>query len=121
MKNQTFMAILVLATLACGCTSTKPLALQQASLPKDQVDARGLYRENCATCHGEDGRGKTFHGWLVGAQNFTAANWQTDTTDAEIVKAIKTGPWVMPAFEKKLSAAEIAALADYVRTFKPTS
>jgi len=113
------MPFLVLTALACGCTSMKPLALQQAALPKDQVDARGLYTENCATCHGQDGRGETFHGWLVGAQNFTATKWQTDTTEAEIVKAIKTGPWVMPVFEKKLSAAEIEALADYVRAFKP--
>ena len=113
------MAILVLAALACGCASTKPLALHQAALSKEQVDARGLFTENCATCHGQDGRAKTFHGWLVSAQNFTSTRWQTDTTDAEIVKAIKTGPWVMPAFEKQLSAAEIAALADYVRTFKP--
>ena len=113
------MATFALAALACGCTSTKPLALQQAALPKEQIDARGLYTENRATCHGQDGRGETFHGWLVGAQNFTATNWQAATTDAEIIKSIKTGPWVMPAFEKKLSAAEIVALADFVRTFKP--
>jgi mono/diheme cytochrome c family protein len=39
------------------------------------------------------------------------------TADAEIIHAIKTGPRSMPAFEGKLSEAEIEALAAYVKTF----
>ena len=93
---------------------------QQANYPPDQVDARGLFVENCVVCHGQNGRAQTFHGWLVGAQNLTNAKWQADTTDGEIIHAIKTGPSVMPAFGKKLSPSEIEALATYVRSFKPT-
>ncbi len=103
-----------------GCASPGPLAVRQADYPAVQVDARALFVENCATCHGKNGRAHTFHGWLVGAQNLTKANWQTNTADDEIVYAIKTGPSVMPAFEKKLSPSEIDALARYVRTFKQT-
>lgn len=110
-----------LAVLISGCASTGPLAAQQANYPKDKVDVHGLFVENCATCHGQNGRAHTFHGLLVGAQNLTDANWQRETTDDEIMHAIKTGPEAMPAFGKKLSASEIAALADYVRTFKPTT
>ena len=112
-------AVTGLAFLISGCAATGPLAAKEATYPREKVDAPALFNENCATCHGKDGRAKTFHGWLVGAQNFTDARWQITTTDAEIAKAIKTGPRVMPAFEKKLSAAEIEALAAYVRTFKP--
>lgn len=124
MKSKTAAAFATFAIpgllfLVSGCASTGPLAAQQATYPKDKVDARGLFVENCAKCHGKDGRAGTFHGWLVGAQNFTDPNWQTKTTDAEIVKAIKTGPKAMPAFEKKLSPSEIEALAAYVQTFKP--
>jgi cytochrome c oxidase cbb3-type subunit 3 len=108
-----------LAEVASGCASTHTLALQQAEFPKEKVDARGLFAENCATCHGQNGRGRTFHGWLLGAQNFTDAHWQIDTSDAEIVHAINTGPGFMPAFEKKLSGTEIESLAAFVRTFKP--
>jgi competence protein ComGC len=43
---------------------------------------------------------------------------QADTTDEEIIKAIKTGPSEMPAFERKLSPSEIDALATFVRSFK---
>ncbi len=103
--------------LVSGCASTRPLAAQQANYPADKVDAHGLFIENCAVCHGKNGRAHTFHGWLVGAQNLTEAKFQANTTDEEIIKAIKTGPSVMPAFEKKLSSSEIDALAKYVRSF----
>jgi mono/diheme cytochrome c family protein len=122
MKNRSArvtVALAVLAGLASGCASTHTMALQQAEYPKEKVDARGLFAENCATCHGQNGRARTFHGWLLGAQNFTDAQWQTNTPDAEIVHAIKTGPGFMPGFEKKLSPAEVESLAAFVRTFKP--
>ncbi len=106
--------------LVSGCASTGPLTVQQANYPAEKVDARGLFEENCVVCHGQNGRARTFHGWLVGAQNLTDAKWQADTTDGQITHAIKTGPSVMPAFGKKLSPSEIEALAGYVRSFKPT-
>jgi mono/diheme cytochrome c family protein len=119
MKKQIAPALMVaagLAWLVAGCASTNTLAVQQADLPKDKVDAPALFAENCATCHGKNGRAHNVHGLLLGAQNLTDSNWHA--TDEEIIHAIKTGPWAMPAFEKKLSSAEIEALAVYVRTFK---
>jgi mono/diheme cytochrome c family protein len=123
MKSKIAMSCLLiiipgLLFLISGCASTRPLAAQQASCPKDKVDARGLFIENCAGCHGKNGRAHTFHGWVLEAQNLTNAKFQTDTTDEEIIKAIKTGPRAMLAFEKKLSPSEIDALATFVRTFK---
>jgi mono/diheme cytochrome c family protein len=115
------IAIAGLSWLVAGCSSTPTLAVQQAGYPKDKVDAPGLFTENCVICHGHNGRARTFHGWLLGAQNFTDARWQTNTSDAEIIRAIQTGPKLMPAFQKKLSIAEIEALAAYVRTFNPGS
>ncbi len=108
-----------LVGLVFGCASTHTLALQQANFPKEKVDARGLFAENCAKCHGLKGRAGTFHGWIVGAQDFTDVHWQSDTSDADIIHAIKTGPGLMPAFENRLSSTEIEAVGAYVRTFKP--
>jgi cbb3-type cytochrome c oxidase subunit III len=124
MKNGMAVTCLSLLFMAfclinSGCAS-HPLSAQEANYPADKVDARGLFEENCIICHGENGRAHTFHGWVVGAQNLTKAKWQAETTDAEIVNAIKTGPSVMPAFAKRLSPTEIAALAVYVRSFKQT-
>jgi mono/diheme cytochrome c family protein len=119
MKNKiskTLPVLCAIGFLATGCASNNTLAKRQADLPKEQVDAPGLFVENCATCHGKDGRAKTFHGRLVGAQNLTEWEWQP--TDDDILQAIRTGPSLMPAFGKKLSPAEIDALAGYVRTFR---
>lgn len=85
------------------------------------MDAQGLFQENCVTCHGSNGRAHTFHGRIVGAQNLTDSNWQAETSDEQIINAIKTGPSVMPAFGRRLSEPEIDALAAYVRHFKPAA
>ena len=124
MKSKTILASLLAVAagalfLISGCSSPKPLTAQQANYPAAQIDAHGLFAENCASCHGYDGKGHTFHGWIVGAQNFTDLEWQVGTTDEQVIHAIKTGPGLMPAFEKKLSSSEIEALAKYVRTFRP--
>jgi len=126
MKNKLIPACLLMAAsgtffLISGCSSPKPLTAEQANYPVAQIDAHGLFAENCATCHGYDGRAHTFHGLIVGAQNFTELEWQVSTTDQQVIHAIKTGPGVMPAFEKKLSPSEIEALAKYVRTFRPVN
>ena len=107
------------AFLVSGCAN-HPLASEETNYPADKVDAGALFVENCSVCHGENGRAHTFHGWLVGARNLTKPKWQEETTDAEILHAIETGPGVMPAFGKKLSGTEIEALAKYVRAFKRT-
>ena len=116
------LCILILTSgflfLNFGCQSNGRLAMQQANYPEDQVDARALFNKNCAKCHGIDGRAKTFHGRLVGAQNFTDEQWKANVTDKEMSDAIKKGPKAMPAFEKKLSQAEINALVAYVHSFK---
>jgi mono/diheme cytochrome c family protein len=107
-----------IAWLISGCASTHTLAVQEANYPKDKVDARSLFVENCATCHGKNGRARTFHGWILGAQNLTDPKFQAEISDPEIIHAIETGPKAMPAFGKKLSESEIEALASYVRTLK---
>lgn len=108
-----------MVTLLAGCSTPGKLARQQAGYPREKVDAPGLFVENCAGCHGKNGRARTFHGRLLGAQNFTDAKWRAETSSAEIIHAIQTGPNAMPAFGKKLSEVEIEVLAAYVQTFQP--
>jgi len=110
--------IAALSLVITGCASPGPLAVEQATYPADKVDAHGLFVENCAVCHGQNGRAHNFHGIVVGAQNLTDAGWQMATTDEQIVRAVQTGPGLMPAFDQKLSLSEINALAKYVRTLK---
>jgi mono/diheme cytochrome c family protein len=112
------LALAGIPWLISGCASTGNLAREEADYPKEKVNARGLFLENCAQCHGQDGRAKSVHGWLVGAQDLTDISFQVETTDKQIIQAIKKGLMLMPAFDNKLSDAEIEALAVYVRTLR---
>jgi len=77
-----------------------------------------LYREYCAKCHGEDGRGQTPKGKQLGAKDFTDPEFQADETDAHLIKAVTKGDDEMPAFGKKLTKAQIASLVKHdVRGF----
>jgi cytochrome c oxidase cbb3-type subunit 3 len=52
-------AALVLFTVMCGCASApgKPLADSTPIIPSEISDFNILYSENCAGCHGREGRG----------------------------------------------------------------
>jgi mono/diheme cytochrome c family protein len=105
------------AIILTGCSSTGTLAKQQADLPREQVNARGLYLENCARCHGNGGHAKTFHGTVLHAQDFTDSGFKANASNDDVIRVITMGHKRMPAFGEKLSQAEIEALAGYVKTF----
>ena len=81
-------------------------------------DAKTTFEAKCASCHGKDGRGKTFKGKLIHARNLTDAKWQNDVTDERLFNSISNGRGKMPDFKKKLSEQEIDQLVAYVRHFK---
>lgn len=112
------LAVIIGVWSICGIASPEFLASHLTNMSQDKADAGKLFNGNCAKCHGKDGRAKTFRGKLVGARNLTDEPWQAQITDEQIAAAIKKGPKEMPAFEQKLTPAEIEALVSYVRHFK---
>jgi mono/diheme cytochrome c family protein len=80
--------------------------------------AAELYSKNCATCHGRDGRAKTFKGKLKHARDLSDPEWQNRVSDERIFNSIMNGKDKMPAYAKKLSGQEIDSLVPYVRGFK---
>ena len=72
-----------------------------------------IFAENCASCHGEDGKGNR----EFGAPNLTDKLWLYGGT-IEDVKAQVTKPrmGVMPGWTKRLDDAEIKELAIYVHS-----
>jgi len=52
-------ASLVLSTVMCGCANApgKPIAADTPIAPSEVSDFNVLYSENCAGCHGSEGRG----------------------------------------------------------------
>ncbi len=89
-----------------------------ASESQRDTDANSLFAKNCATCHGKDGRAKTFKAKLNHARNLTDPEWQTSVTDERLFNSITNGRGHMPAWRKKLTEAEINSLVAYVRQLK---
>lgn len=89
------------------------------SLSGGQADAaaadRGkqVFAENCASCHGEDGKGNL----EFGAPNLTDAIWlYGDGVDAVTAQVTKPRQGVMPAWTHRLDDATIKQLAVYVHS-----
>ncbi|HVQ40032.1 MAG TPA: cytochrome c [Pyrinomonadaceae bacterium] len=94
------------------------LATSGAANYSNPRSAGDLYKKYCASCHGKDGRGKTFKGKLTRARDLTDRAWQGDTSDERFFNSIMNGKNKMPGFKKKLSESEMDALVSYVRTLK---
>jgi mono/diheme cytochrome c family protein len=109
-----------LALVACACAIYSVSAGAQRPA-RSGVNAGAVYQQHCARCHGADGDADTDQGRLYDATDFTDANWWSKErpTDSRLRRSIARGrPGGMPAYAKRLSAAEINALVTYVRGFK---
>jgi cytochrome c5 len=82
------------------------------------LDAAQVFSQNCAKCHGKDGRAKGMHAKFVGARNLTDPEWQNRVSDERIFNSINNGKGKMPAFGKKLPEDTVNALVSYVRSLK---
>ncbi len=129
------IAVSIILTLACGvltagrggasayavASEAGSKAASSEKKPKTApVDAKSLYLQNCARCHGADGRAGTEMGKLYDATDLTDAQWwkAERINDKRLVTSIANGGDGMPAFSKRLSKDQIAALAQFVKTFK---
>ena len=86
------------------------------------ADAVANWTDQCAKCHGADGKGETKMGKKLGIADLTDAKTQAKFTDADVIKLVKEGAkdakgaTTMKAIEG-LTADEITALIPIVRAF----
>ena len=104
--------------LGCFCLAYSAHSIAKSSGCPSTDDASALFGSQCATCHGKDGKAKTFKAKFNHARNLTDAAWQAEVTDERLYNSIHNGKGKMPAFGKKLSDSQINALVAYVRTLK---
>src|ERR1700757_4957855 len=102
--------------LTISILSGAPLAMLAA-------DAKTNWANNCAQCHGPDGKANTKMGKTLSAKDLTDPKVQAEFTDAKATQSIKegvkqNGKTTMKAFGGKLTDEEISALVKYVRTLK---
>lgn len=94
-----------------------------APLSARAADAKTNWANNCAQCHGPDGKANTKMGKTLNAKDLTDPKVQAEFTDAKATQSIKegvkqNGKTTMKAFGGKLTDEEISALVKYVRTLK---
>ena len=95
--------------------------LAVCAVPARAIDGTAVFENNCASCHGSDGRAQTPQGRKVKAHDLR----ESRLTDAEIERQIragskiKKGTSVMPAFGRDLTDAEIQVVIMKVKAFRP--
>ena len=81
------------------------------------------WENECASCHGADGKGQTKQGKKLKVSDYTDAKVQAEMKDEDMLKAIVEGVKVdgkerMKAFKEILSADEAKDLVAFVRKMK---
>jgi mono/diheme cytochrome c family protein len=87
------------------------------ALAEGTPNGKDLYDKKCAMCHGADGVAK---GMGKGSANLNDPAWQAKNSVDAVVQATAEGKkdTKMPAYKDKMSAEEIKAVAEYIKTLK---
>lgn len=119
MKTFVKTSFLMLTLLLCAWQALPAPRERTAGGDGESAQTPALFRERCARCHGEDGRGQTVIGRMVGAPDFTDESWwDAEKDERRFARSITEGKDAMPAFGRKLTRPEIKALAAHIKTFR---
>jgi mono/diheme cytochrome c family protein len=117
--SRTAFALLVFSiVLTFGVVTHASWQNSNSSVTSNSPSAAAIYMKRCASCHGKDGRARTFKAKFNDARDLTNGQWQEDVSDERIYNAIMNGRGKMPAFRKKLSDSQVESLVSYVRGLK---
>ena len=114
-------AVALIATgffLLFSVVSHASLQNSNSSATAKPVAVSAIYNRRCASCHGKDGRAKTFKAKFNDARNLTNSQWQDGVSDEQLYNSIMNGRGKMPPFGKKLTEDQVDDLVKYVRSLK---
>jgi cytochrome c oxidase cbb3-type subunit 3 len=131
-------AVIVMAALIGACDRPPSVELKEWSatdhdgekkgaVPNAKQGAKGdaggapalveiTWRNQCATCHGAQGKGDGPQGPMFKATDLSRAEWQGKVKDEEIAETILNGKGRMPKFE--LPEDIVRGLVGRVRSFR---
>jgi len=111
------MKALVL-TMTVLTLATGAWAADKAAAP----DGKALFMAKCASCHGKDAKGNPAMVKMLkvdaSLMDLTGKDAQ-GKSDKDLAALITAGKGKMPSYKGKLTAAEIDAVAGYIRTVAP--
>ncbi len=97
--------------------------LAAGALSVHAADAKATFQQECAKCHGKDGKGHTPMGRILHLKDFTNPKVQKEMKDEDMIKTIKdgatdkaTGRERMKAFGSTFTDQQIKELVAYVRS-----
>ena len=101
MRKLSFVAVMILFVIASCTKKSAPTTTEPT------VDGSPLYAQNCSKCHG-----------ATGVEGRAPNLAKGDFTKAEVIDKVTNGSGRMPAFNDKLSAKQIDAVAQFVLHLK---
>ena len=111
-SKNVFKSVFILITVVSGLAFF--LQNSQSNLVSAKISGAALYQQNCASCHGADGKAKTPKGIRKGATDLTKSTIITSRG----IKVITNGRENMPGFKANLTEAEISEVMEYIRGFR---
>jgi mono/diheme cytochrome c family protein len=116
MKKILKLSVVIIAILSgLLMVWAKTVKVESNLEPTPNIETQGgLFASNCARCHGADGKGETKLGQELAVPDLTTSRMSA----ARVKQVITSGKQDMPAFGKKLKAAQITSLTNYVRSLR---
>jgi len=105
---------ILLLNLLLACVAALAIVLMLSLPAFSQETGEALFKGKCAMCHAADASGKTTMGEKLKIPDLRASDTQ-NKSDADLKNIITKGKDKMPAYETKLSAAQIDGLVAYIR------
>jgi len=100
-----------------GVTSTSPISAAPTN-DDPHASARAVFSSQCASCHGNEGRGDGPMAAMFRPADLSASALQSARTDAELAASITAGRGRMPAFGQNLRPEAVSALVRLIRSWR---
>lgn len=107
----------IVSALGIAVLTAVPVLLLAGSYGFTEEASPGekVYRAQCATCHGDDGKGDTRMGKVVQTPDITQTPWKHGTSQEDVEKIVRDGSGKMPGYKSRLTEEQIRLVSEFTR------